>query len=56
MASSPTVVADLTDEHYLDTSNFEWPLLRSEQLTEVVRTPSWLRHRTALRNLSSPSR
>ena len=29
-------MADLTDQHYLDTSNFEWPLLRSEQQTEVV--------------------
>jgi chromosome partitioning protein len=36
MASSPTVVADLTDEHYLDTATFEWPLLRTEQQTEVA--------------------
>ena len=36
MASSPSVVADLTDEHYLDTTNFEWPLLQSEQQTDVA--------------------
>ena len=35
LASSPIVVADLTDEHHLDTTNFEWPLLRSEQRTDV---------------------
>ena len=36
MASSPSVVADLTDEHYLDTTNFEWPLLQPELQTDVA--------------------
>jgi chromosome partitioning protein len=36
VASSPSVVADLTDEHYLDTTNFEWPLLQPEQQTDVA--------------------
>jgi chromosome partitioning protein len=35
VASSRSVVADLTDEHYLDTTYFEWPLLRPEQQTEI---------------------
>ena len=35
MASSPSVVADLTDEHYLDTTDFECRCSRSEQQTDV---------------------
>ena len=51
MASSPTVVADLTDEHYLDASDLEWPL-RAEEQSDVVPDQSSRRHQTAQRNRS----